>query len=111
MNEATKQALKQEARVKLLRQVSGSLMQGMKPLADDPTRMRCFCCQDTMTMEYAGKQFYGDFKGTLVCAACDNRVDLVSAEQLADYFSGGFPKCCDETMVWHTQYDQEKDLP
>lgn len=95
----------------LLRATTGKMMQKMRPLAEDTTRVRCFCCEQTLSIADAGRQFYGDFKGAMACYTCGKRQPLESDEQLARFFSVGFPKCCLVEMVWLTQYEMEKELP
>jgi len=98
-------------RLELLRQISGEDMQTMKPIPGDMTKVRCFCCEQTLGIREAGNRFYEDFKGALKCDVCDKRKPLESAEELTRYFSAGFPECCGVTMTWLTQYELEKELP
>jgi len=111
LNDLRMAVLKGDPRQALLRATTGKMLQKMRSLEDDPARVRCFCCEQTMDIHDAGKQFFGEFKGALVCAKCGESKPLGSAEALTNYFSAGFPLCCGETMTWKTQFELESELP
>lgn len=103
--------MKTEERIKLLRQVEGRELQTMQALPEDPSKVKCFCCEQLFDIDKAGKQFYDDFKGILRCDKCGSSQVIASERHLTEFFSAGFPQCCGETMRWVTQYELEKELP
>ena len=98
-------------RNELLRMIPGREMQTMRTIPGDLSKVKCFCCAQTLDIHEASKKFYDDFKGSLQCDVCAREDLLDSPESLATYFSAGFPQCCGKTMTWKTQFELEQDLP
>ena len=83
----------------------------MRTIPGDLNKVKCFCCEQTLDINEAGKRFYDDFKGSMQCDVCNRAAPLDSPEVLTTYFSAGFPQCCGKTMTWKTQFELESDLP